>query len=255
MARHRNLIIDGENYGWPLENLGTLYNNLPAPTVGKPGRHEVYKAPVYAWLPSAAVSSLARVDGFHETWDGDLLIGSLKGETLFRARIRDERIMFLEPIPIGERIRDVMQVGPDRLALMLDTNELVIFTIEERIDPLEGLIAGLADGGMTLEAAETVHGTLVSCNECHSYEELIHGAGPSLYNIVDARVAGTAFGGYSSALRSVGGVWTRDKLVSYLTEPESFAPGTGMTGQGLGSETQAQNIVAGFEWLKAQSEE
>lgn len=249
-----NLILDGENYGWPLENLGTLYNKLPAPTIGEPGRHVVYKAPVYAWVPSAAVSSLALVEDFHETWDGDLLIGSLKGRTLFRARIRDQRVVFIEPIPIGERIRDVMQVGTGKLALMLDSNEIVIFTIEDRKDPLEGLVAGLESDGMTLEAARTVHETLVSCNECHSYEELIHGAGPSLYNVVDRRVAGTAFGGYSDALRNTGGTWNRDRLVSYLADPESFAPGTTMTGQGLGSAVQAENLVTGFEWLRAQTQ-
>ena len=250
-----NLIVDGENYGWPLENLGTLYNGLPAPTVGAPGRHEVYKAPVYAWTPSAAVSSLARVDGFHETWDGDLLIGSLKGRTLFRARIRDDRVMLLEPISIGERIRDVLQVGPEKLAVMLDSNELVIFTIEERKDPLEGLVAGLVSDGMSQARAEAVQGTFVSCNECHSYEELIHGAGPSLYNVVGRSIAGTAFAGYSGALQQVGGTWTRDAVVSYLSDPEGFAPGTGMTGQGVSDAGLAGDIVTGFEWLKARTED
>lgn len=248
-----NLVKDGENYGWPLENLGTLYNKLPAPTIGEPGRHIVYPAPVYAWTPSAAVSSLARVDGFHETWDGDLLIGSLRERTLFRARIRDERVVFLEPIEIGERIRDVMQVAPDKIALMLDSNEVVIFTIEPRTDPLDGMIAALEAGGMSPQAAADVHGTMVSCNECHAYEELIHQAGPSLYNIVGRRVAGTAFGNYSDELRSAGGVWDRDRLVAYLNSPEDVVPGTYMTGQGLKNDTLSENVVIGFEWLQAQT--
>ena len=69
---------------------------------------------------------MAVIDGFHPAWDGDLLIGSLKAGTLFRARIMEERLISLEPIVIGQRIRDVMQWGADRIALWLDSNELVI---------------------------------------------------------------------------------------------------------------------------------
>lgn len=244
-----NLIEDGENYGWPLENLGTLYNGIAAPTEGEPGRHLVYKAPVYAWLPSAAVSSLAVVDGFHETWDGDILIGSLKGRTLFRARIRDERVVFIEDIPIGQRIRDVMQVAEDKLALWLDTNEAVILTIEPRVDPLDGIAEGLIAGGMEAELATTVAEVLGSCNECHSYEPQVHGAGPSLYGLVGGSIASTAFGSYSEGLRNKGGTWDQATLAAYLHKPEEVAPGTAMTGLGVGNLAQAEALVAGFEWL------
>lgn len=246
-----NLITEGENYGWPLENLGTLYNGVPAPTVGEPGRHIVYKAPVYAWLPSAAVSSIAVVDDFHDTWDGDLLIGSLRGKTLFRARVRGERIMFLEPIEIGQRIRDVMQVGPGKLALMLDSNEVVIFTIQEQVDPLAGLVAGLEGAGMPGARAQGAHDLLVSCNECHSFNAQVHGAGPSLHGVIGRPVASTAFAGYSAGLRSAGGTWDGARLVSYLTDPEGFAPGTGMTGLGVSDPQTARDVATAFEWLSA----
>ncbi|NOX83610.1 MAG: PQQ-dependent sugar dehydrogenase [Alphaproteobacteria bacterium] len=62
-----NRIIDGGNYGWPLETLGTRYNGLPIPNTISYGRHDVYAAPVFAWLPSVAVSSLAVIDNFHES--------------------------------------------------------------------------------------------------------------------------------------------------------------------------------------------
>lgn len=250
-----NRIVDGENYGWPLENLGTLYNGVAAPTEGAPGRHIVHTPPVYAWLPSAAVSSLALVDDFHETWDGDLLIGSLRGKTLFRARVRDDRLVFLEPIDIGQRIRDVMQVAPGKLALMLDTNEVVIFTIEERVDPLAGLVAGLEAEGMPAARADLAHDILTSCNECHSYVGNVHGAGPSLHNLIGRPVAGTAFAGYSSALRQAGGAWDSARLTQYLTDPEGFAPGTLMTGLGIGDPQAAADVTAAFEWLRASGEQ
>jgi len=247
-----NLIRDQENYGWPLENLGTLYSGIPAPSVGGVGRHEVYEAPVYAWLPSAAVSSLALIDGFHEAWDKDLLIGSLRGETLFRARIRDERIVFMEPIPIGVRIRDVMQVAPDKIALWTDTEEVVILKVVEREDPLSNLVAGLTNTGMALDDAEVVHEILTGCAECHAYEDNIHGAGPSLYKLSGRDIASTAFAGYSDALKSTPGTWSEDNLTAYLADPGAFAEGTGMSGLGVGDADVARNVAKGFEVLSAQ---
>lgn len=244
-----NLIRDGENYGWPLENLGTLYSGVPAPTIGRPGRHEVFEAPVYAWLPSVAVSSIALVDGFHETWDGDLLVGSLRGRTLFRVRIQGDRVVFLESIPIGQRIRDVMQVGPDLIALWLDTNELVIFEIENRVDRLDGLIAGLVEQNMTIALAEQAHEILVGCNECHSYEENVHGAGPSLHNIAGRRIASTAFANYSEALSRQSGMWDHEALTAFLVNPDGFAEGTLMSGMGLSNADVADAVASALEWM------
>lgn len=229
-----NLIREGENYGWPLEDMGTLYNGVPQESPNGPGRHLSFAAPVYAWLPSAAVSSLALVEGFHPAWDGDLLIGSLRERTLFRARIHGERLLSLEPIPIGQRIRDVTQWGPDRIALWLDLNEVVVLEIEPKVDPLEGLADRLVEGGMEPVLAASAAQTLESCAECHAYVADIHGAGPSLAGVVGRRVAGTAFGGYSGALRGAGGSWDVDRLAAYLQDPGAAVDGTAMTGLGLG---------------------
>lgn len=249
-----NLIRDGENYGWPLENLGTLYSGVAAPTEGLPGRHEVYEAPVYAWLPSAAVSSLALVNGFHETWDEDLLIGSLRGRTLFRARIRDERLIFLEAIPIGQRVRDVMQSSSDEIALLLDTNEVVVLKIEPRKNPLDGLIEGLVAEGMPMQVAEIAHEVLTGCNECHSYEENVHGAGPSLHKLAGRDIASTSFASYSGALLSVNGNWDEDTLAAFLTDPGSVAPGTTMEGLGVGNADEALATAKAFDWLSRNTE-
>lgn len=249
-----NLILDGENYGWPLENLGTLYSGVPAPTEGSVGRHEIYKAPVYAWLPSAAVSSLALVDGFHEAWNEDLLIGSLRGRSLFRARIRDERLVFLEAIPIGQRVRDVLQSSKDELALLLDTNEVVILKIEPRVDPLDGMIESLIAEGMSAPLAETAHEVLVGCNECHSYEENVHGAGPSLHKLADRKIASTSFASYSAALLGAAGTWDEIALTSYLADPASFAPGTSMSGLGVGGADAAAAVAQAFAWMTRNSE-
>lgn len=230
-----NLIVEGENYGWPIEDMGTLYNGVPNDSPSGPGRHNSFRAPVYAWVPSAAVSSVALVQGFHAAWDGDLLIGSLKDRTLFRARIHDDRLVSLEAIPIGQRIRDVMQWGPDRLALWLDLNEVLIFEIEPRADPLDGIVETLVAEGMAPATADLAVTTLGGCAECHAFVTDVHGAGPSLANVVGRPVASTAFAAYSTALRGVSGQWDKERLAAYLLDPGAFVEGTAMTGLGVGN--------------------
>jgi cytochrome c2 len=250
-----NLIVEGENYGWPLENMGALYSGIPAPSPSGPGRHTTYRAPVYAWVPSAAVSSIALLEGFHDAWDGDLLIGSLKARTLFRARIQDDRLVYLEPIPIGQRIRDVMQWGPDRIALWLDLNEIIILEIEPRVNPLDGIADQLIRDGVDSGLAKRAEETLTSCSECHSYEANIHGAGPSLAGVVGQPVAGTAFENYSTALRALPGDWTAERLAAFITAPEAVTEGTSMTGLGVGDADLAETIVAALAKIRSKGPE
>jgi len=207
-----NLIVDGENYGWPLEDTGTLYNGVPAASIegSGPGRHTVFKAPAFAFVPSAAISSVEALDGFHEYWDGDLLITSLKDRTLYRARPDNGRVLSLEPIPIGQRIRDVLQ-WDKRLVLWLDSTELVVLEIVERVDPLDGMLESLTTE-IGAERAENVVLELEACSECHSYEKDIHQAGPSLFRLHNRDIASTAFGYYSDELKAVPGVWDTEQL-------------------------------------------
>jgi cytochrome c len=64
------------------------------------------------------------------------------------------------------------------------------------------------------------------CIACHSLDA--HRVGPALGTVV-GRVAGKATGfEYSQALGSTTHVWTRDKLLGWLTDPEAVVPGQGM---------------------------
>lgn len=245
-----NLVLEGGNYGWPIETLGTFYSGAPLESPSGIGRHETFDAPIYSWLPSVATSSLALVDGFHEAWDGDLLIGSLRGRKLMRARIQDDRMVFLEEIPIGQRIRDVMQVSDTQIVLWLDTNEVVVLEIEERPDPLEGMAAALQPelGDLAVVAEETLRG----CGQCHSYEQNVQQSGPSLYKVFGSGIASSAFSQYSEALKNVSGTWTAETLTAYIQSPEDFAEGTTMTGLGLGDAGLAAATTRALEWLGEQ---
>lgn len=238
-----NRVMDGGNYGWPQDNLGTLYSGEVATSPSGPGRHTTFTAPAFAWVPSIATSNVMQLQGFHETWDGDLLVGSLKARTIFRVRVQEGRVIYAEPIPIGQRIRDIKQWGPDRIALWLDPNEVVILEVEPQVDPLDGLAAALTTEGMDAAMAGRVAETLAGCNECHSFKANVNGSGPALAGVMGRRVAGSPFESYSDALRAVGGEWTPESLAAYIANPETVAPGTAMTGLGVGDPALAAAIA------------
>jgi cytochrome c2 len=230
-----NLIVEGENYGWPKQSLGTLYSGQPLPTEGTYGRHDLYRQPVFAWLPSTATSSLMTIRGIDPSWDGDLLAGSLSsedfGQSLWHIRIEGERVVFVERIRLKLRVRHLVQFG-ERIAVWLDSNELVLFTAERRPDPLKVLLGRVAADNPP-ELAAKVTETLQNCAQCHSFEENVQAAGPSLNGVVGRPIGGAPYSGYSAALAGKGGVWDAESLKAFLSAPATFAPGTSMPDPGL----------------------
>lgn len=232
-----NLIEEGGNYGWPLETYGSLYSGLPFPNAGGEGRHDIHRAPAYAWLPSAGVSSLTVVDGFHPAWNGDLLVGALAGpeygRSLFRIRVENEAVTFAERIRIGGRIRYVTQWGPNRIALLIDNdNIVVVLRAEERIDALGRALARLSET-MEPELHTQVAQVAKSCNECHGFESEALASAPSLAGVIGRGVGLSNYASYSSALADHGGVWDRELLAAYIIDPNAVMPGTLMPAQGL----------------------
>jgi cytochrome c len=64
------------------------------------------------------------------------------------------------------------------------------------------------------------------CGGCHSLDAAR--VGPALGQVV-GRAAGKAPGfDYSKALRAATHVWSRDKLLAWLTDPEALVPGQAM---------------------------
>jgi len=253
-----NLIEEDANYVWPLETYGTLYSGLPFPNQGEDGRHVLHTAPLHAWLPSAGVSALAAIDGFHPTWDGDLLAGSLSspehGQSLFRIRIEDGHVVFAERIRLDARIRYVTQWGPDRIAVLIDhRNAVVVFRAQERVDVLGRALATLearTDADLFAQVAQATR----TCNECHSFERNAQGAGPSLAGVVGREIGGAYFDNYSSAMASHGGVWDRESLARYIVDPQSVVPGTTMAAQGLEPGPVVEGLIDLLEIAGEQAE-
>jgi glucose/arabinose dehydrogenase len=114
-----NVMRSGLNYGWPVithgvnYGLGTRIGEGPS----KPGMVQ----PLHVWVPSIAPSGMAFVSGSQfPNWQGDLLVGALRGQMLVRLSLDGEKVQREERLLQGRvgRIRDV-RMGPDGLVYLL----------------------------------------------------------------------------------------------------------------------------------------
>jgi len=246
-----NHIKEGENYGWPVETLGTQYSKLPIPNTPIYGRHEKFKEPTYAWLPSVAISSLTLIDGFHESWDGDLLMGSLKSMSLFHTRIKNNRVLFAEKIEIGERIRYVHQHTDGQIILWTDSKKLIFLTGKPYTDNYvnDYLVEEISNESFRSKVKSTIN----SCRQCHSIDPDDHTNSPSLAQIFNAQIGATDFPNYSRAMKEKSGSWTPKNLKAFLRNPEIFTPGTVMPNPGINDDATLEEIVIFLEALNHKS--
>jgi glucose/arabinose dehydrogenase len=101
----------GKNYGWPVITYGEEYSGSP---VGQGiTQREGLEQPVYYWDPVIAPCGMAIYSGeLFGDWRGSVLIGGLVTQDLVRLTLKDDRVATEERIPLGARVRDVVQ-GPD----------------------------------------------------------------------------------------------------------------------------------------------
>ena len=208
-----NLIMRGRNYGWPIVTYGTDGSTSWPPAAGLQD-HGPYEEPVYAWLPSVGVSNLIELGGAQfPSWEGDLLIASLNGFSLFRTRIRSGRVVYTERIFIGQRIRDLVEDPQGRVLIWTDQSELV----------------SLTDAG----AERTGEVVYSECAVCHEQAQGGLETAPSLHRLF-GREAGRLPGyDFSEAFQSLDLVWTPQTLDRFLSGPAGFVPGTTMVFGGL----------------------
>lgn len=214
-----NLISEGGHYGWPHVTYGTDYGTTAWPLNEHQGRHEDYQPPIFAWVPSVGVSAVKRVSGgLFSLWDGDLLIASLVGETLFRARMSDGHLRYLEPIRVGEPIRDLYVDGRGRIVLWTDRYSLVTVTPSTM--------------------------AFAACSGCHTIGGQNRKAiGPDLGGVLGRDVASVPGYQYSDALRSLDGQWSRARLDRFLADPQAFAPGNKMLVEGINDPAVRKAVI------------
>ena len=125
-----NAIVAGKNYGWPVTTLGTHYTTYDWPNRGDRGLEQRFEPPVFAWLAAIGVSNLMEVSNFDTAWNGDLLVASLRAQTLYRLR-RDGggRVLYSEPILLGHRLRDIAALPDGTMVLWTDDTRLLFLNV------------------------------------------------------------------------------------------------------------------------------
>jgi hypothetical protein len=128
-----NLIEEGADYGWPFETFGTVYNAYDKPLQYFKLKSSLayFKEPIFSFVPSVGPSSIIQVKNFNQRWQGNLLVGSMKAETLYRLKYKNQKILYAEPIKLGHRIRDIQEDG-NRLVLLTDDPYLIELKVDKK---------------------------------------------------------------------------------------------------------------------------
>lgn len=210
-----NLVENGKNYGWPLVTYGVNYGSHAWPLSTVQENQDGYEKPLFAWVPSPGLSNLVEIRGdSFDRWRGNLIITSLRGRTLLRMKLEDSRPVLIEPIPFGQRIRDIEENADGSIVLWLDFGKVAVIT------PSLGNRSGLD--------------LWSQCMGCHQRGDgNQHAIGPDLHGIVGRSVASVSNFVYSEALSRAGGRWTEDRLDRFLENPGRYIPGNAMMFEGI----------------------
>jgi glucose/arabinose dehydrogenase len=113
-----NVMRSGFNYGWPVITYGVNYGL--GTKIGEGQAKAGLEQPLHVWVPSIAPSGMAFVSGSRfPQWQGNLLVGALRGQTLVRLTLEGEKVLGEERLLQGRsRLRDV-RMGPDGFIYLL----------------------------------------------------------------------------------------------------------------------------------------
>lgn len=260
-----NLVREGGNYGWPVVTYGVNYGypRRPWPSSTEQGQHDGYDRPAMAFVPSIAISNLVQPapDEF-PYWRDDLLVASLRANTLFRVRAEGRQLVYAEPIRFeGKRLRDIVALADGRIAILTDESVLLLLrnaerhTTESKAFTVKGL-AGLppplpSEMRRTTDSPENKGREVyfLACASCHSLTGEM-GAGPPLAGIVGRPIGKYPGFDYSPALAGSDGNWTEELLVSFITDPQRHFAGTTMPGI-TADWLEVPNIVAYLRTIRA----
>lgn len=228
-----NLLKEGNDYGWPYHSYGTDYGKKILTASNTVGDHSRGTKPIYAWLPSIAISNIIQYKGSEfSAWKDDLIIGSLRGlghgYSLYRVRIREWRAVTVERIKTGLTVRDVAELPNGKLLLW--------------------------SGKDIIQLVEQGENLFALCSGCHAMRPLTSGVGPSLSGIVNKKVASAKNYNYSQALTEFGGKWTTSRLDRFLENPQAVVPGTTMNSPGVEDEATRQEIIKYMSEIQLQAE-
>ena len=223
-----NLIERGGHYGWPFASYGTDYGSYFFWDKDIAGRHDSHQKPIFAFVPSIGISNITTAKNFDPSWDGDLLISSLRKKSIYRVRIIDKRVILTEKIFLDMRIRylhnhnngTLLALGGSRKAPKFFS--LFIINALPKTDGFE-LDIEINQPDIAKQAIQTWH----QCLTCHSIAEnqsadqIANARAPNLRGVVGQRIGSTDWQGYSQALSSSFLLWNEDRLERFITNPQA----------------------------------
>jgi aldose sugar dehydrogenase len=111
-----NVLEPGKDYGWPVVSWGSNYDDTPIPP---PTTHPEFTDAIAHWNPVISPSGITFYTGDAiPGWKDNLLIAGLSSQAITRLTLDGEKVTGEERIPMGARIRDVVQ-GPDEAVYAL----------------------------------------------------------------------------------------------------------------------------------------
>jgi aldose sugar dehydrogenase len=122
-----NVILKGENYGWPLATFGINYNGTIITTdTTLPGMVD----PILYWDPSIAPCGLEIVSSDkYPQWKHNLMVGALAGQHIQRVVVEGRKVTETEKLLQGfARFRAIKQ-GPDGYLYVLTESPGIFFRI------------------------------------------------------------------------------------------------------------------------------
>lgn len=248
-----NLVFDGANFGFPLVTLGTKYSKEPGGVKPFHTGHLGYDKPLISFVPSIAPSSVLSVQDFHPNWNGDILIGGLKRK-LHRVYIEDGVVLFVEPIDLDLKIRDMARVADGQIALYTDDNKVVYMEPAPSLLQYETFQSLLA-AEPHLELRRSTKQTFDACLECHGFEKNDLASGPTLYQACGRAPESDRNFNYSGALSANLTIWDETSIAQFVSDPEAIAPGTSMAWGGIGRSDVAELLAKSLCQLTRQSVE
>jgi glucose/arabinose dehydrogenase len=127
-----NIVEAGKNYGWPEVSWGTHYDNRPIP---KPPTRPDFTDAIHQWTPVIAPSGMAFYTGdAFPGWRGSLLVGGLMAKGVVRVMLDGDKVTGEERVPLGHRIRDVIQARDGSVLVLTDEDDGAIL----RLSPARG---------------------------------------------------------------------------------------------------------------------
>lgn len=120
-----NLIVPGNNYGWPEVSYGINYDGSPVNDGQSSG--EEFTEPIYYWDPSIAPSGMAFYNSdLMPEWQNNLFVGALAGTHITRLVIENQIVVGEERLLAeeGERFRDIHVVADGSIYAISDSGRL-----------------------------------------------------------------------------------------------------------------------------------